>query len=98
MENLHLFPTFCIPPVSFAKSERRFGFCAHPQRMMGLRPLYILSLFTAERCTPVLNRILKRIESPIDRLIKKKSADSQYIKSKTINNNIVELSEPGSDS
>lgn len=75
MESLHLFPTFCIPPVSFAKSERHHGFCAHPQRMMGLCPLYILSLFPAERCTPVLNRMLKRIESPIDRLIYKKSVD-----------------------
>ena len=52
---------------------------------------------TTERYTHVSNRMLKRIESPIDRLIKAKSLHTQQIKDKIENKDIAELSEPSSD-
>lgn len=53
---------------------------------------------TTERYTHVSNRMLKRIESPIDRIIKKKNIDNQYVKRKMNKKDIVDVSEPGSDS
>ena len=52
---------------------------------------------TTERYTHVSNRILERVESPIDRLIKDRSADNQYNINKVNSKNIAKLSEPGSD-
>jgi len=52
---------------------------------------------TTERYTHVSNRILERVESPIDRLIKDRSADNQYNRNKVNTKNIANLSEPGSD-
>ena len=52
---------------------------------------------TTARDTHVFNRILERVESPIDRLIKDISANNQHNRNKVNSKNIENLSEPGSD-
>ena len=47
--------------------------------------------------TPISKRLLECVDSPIDRLIKHRSADNQYNRNKVNFKNITNLSEPGSD-
>ena len=46
------------------------------------------------RYTHVSNRMLERIESPIDRIIKANNTDNQYIKDDSNKNDIMDISEP----
>ena len=52
---------------------------------------------TTEHYTDVSNQMLERIDSPIDRVIKVNTTDSQNINHHSDQNDIKDISEPGSD-
>lgn len=94
MESLHLFPFFRIPPVLFARNERYFGFCAQLQRKKAHALFWAPSdLKIPNRDLPFLNPKVKGRAHTLLHLFDYKTIDNDITK-----NDIVDVSEPGSDS
>lgn len=107
MKNLRLVPDL-YQQYPFVKATLVFDalwkYPLKPQKRVKFYLLrHLLSLVgykypkTTARDTHVFNRILERVESPIDRLIIDINIDNQHNRNKVNSKNIENLSEPGSD-
>lgn len=93
MENLHTFPFFRIPPILFARNERRFGFCVQLQRKKAYSLFWAPSdLKALKRDLPFLSPKVKGRVHTLLHLFDYKAINNDITK-----NDIVDVSEPGSD-